>query len=97
MVTEAVRKYFIARPSRINKANAYGEVLITDSCKYKKVQGERGTTAGSPRTFVQAILSELTLQQVRDLQNEVHVVVLVTNARTQRPRELWTEVRDRSV
>ncbi len=24
-------------------------------------------------------------------------VVLVTNARTQRPRELWTEIRDRSV
>jgi hypothetical protein len=58
----------------ITKANAYGEVIITDNCKYK-VQGDRGTSAGSPRNFVQAYLSEPTLQQVKDLHKEVHAAL----------------------
>ncbi len=58
----------------ITKANAYAEVIITDSCKYK-VQGDRGTTAGSPRNFVQAYLSELTLQQVKDLHKDVQAAL----------------------
>jgi hypothetical protein len=37
----------------IAKANAYVEVIIMDSCKFK-VQGDRGTAAGSPRNYVQA-------------------------------------------
>ncbi len=54
----------------INKANAYVEVIITDSCKCK-VQGERGTS----RNHVQAYLSELTVQQVRDLHRDVQAAL----------------------
>ncbi len=48
----------------VTKANAYVEIIITDNCKFK-VQGDRGTSAGSPRNFVQAYLGELTLRQVK--------------------------------
>jgi hypothetical protein len=37
----------------IINANAYVEIIITNSCKHR-VQGDSGTTAGSPRNFVQA-------------------------------------------
>jgi hypothetical protein len=40
----------------IMKANAYVEVIITDTCKYR-VQGDRGTMAGSSKKIVQAYLS----------------------------------------
>ncbi len=55
----------------IAKANTYVEVIITKNCKFK-VQGIRGTAAGSPRNYVQAYLSELTLQEVKVLLKEVH-------------------------
>jgi hypothetical protein len=58
----------------IMKANAYVEVIITDSCKYR-VQGNRGTILGSSKNYVQAYLSRLTVQQVRDLHNEVQVAL----------------------
>jgi hypothetical protein len=58
----------------ITKANAYVEVIITDNCKYK-VQGDRGTTAGSPRNFVQTYLSGLILQQVKDLNRDVQAAM----------------------
>jgi hypothetical protein len=56
------------------KANAYVEVIITDSCKYR-MQGDRGTILGSSKNFVQAYLSGLTVQQVRDIHNEVQAAL----------------------
>ncbi len=50
------------------------EVIITDNCKHK-VQGDRGTTAGSPRNFVQTYLGGHTWQQVKDLHNEVQAAL----------------------
>jgi hypothetical protein len=54
----------------IMKASAYAEVIITDTCKFR-VQGDRGTIASTSRNHVQAYLSELTVQQVRDLHRDV--------------------------
>ncbi len=54
----------------IMKANACAEVIITDTCKYR-VQGDRCGIVSTSRNHVQAYLSELTVQQVRDLHRDV--------------------------
>ena len=56
------------------KANAYVEVIIMDSYKYR-VQGDRGTMVGNSKNPVQAYLSGLTGQQVRDLHNDVQAAL----------------------
>jgi hypothetical protein len=58
----------------IMKANAYVEVIITDSSKYR-VQGDRSTMAGSSKKIVQAYLSGLTVQQVRELHSDVQAAL----------------------
>ncbi len=50
------------------------EVIITDTCKYR-VQGDRGTMLGSSKNFVQAYLSGLAVQQVRNLHNDVQAAL----------------------
>ncbi len=54
----------------IMKASAYVEVIISDTCKYR-VQGDRGTRASNSKNPVQAYLSGLTVQQVRELHGDV--------------------------
>ena len=58
----------------ITKASAYVEIIIADTCKYR-AQGERDTTSGSSRNPVQAYLSGLTTQQVRELHGEVQAAL----------------------
>jgi hypothetical protein len=58
----------------IMKANAYVEVIIVDTCKFR-VQGDRDTIAGRSKNFVQAYLSGLTVQQVRDLHSDVQAAL----------------------
>ncbi len=58
----------------ITKANAYVEVIIADTCKYR-AQGDRGTMSGSSKNPVHAYLSGLTVQQVRELHGEVQVAL----------------------
>jgi hypothetical protein len=58
----------------ITKANAYVEVIIADTCKYR-AQGDRGTTSSSSRNPVQAYLSGLTMQQVRELHGDVQAAL----------------------
>jgi hypothetical protein len=53
---------------RVCRGRHHGQLQV-------QVQGDRGTTAGSPRNFVQAYLSELTLQQVKDLRKEVQAAL----------------------
>ncbi len=45
-----------------------------DSCKYR-VQGDRGTMPGSSKNFVHAYLSGLTVQQVRELHDDVQAAL----------------------
>ncbi len=58
----------------ITKANAYVEVIISDTCKHR-AQGDRGTTSGSSRNLVQAYLGGLSMQQVRELHGEVQAAL----------------------
>jgi hypothetical protein len=58
----------------ITKANAYVEIIIADTCKYR-AQGDRGTTSSSSRNPVQAYLSGLTMQQVRELHSDVQAAL----------------------
>ncbi len=58
----------------ITKANAYVEVIIADTCKYR-AQGDRCTTSSSSRNPVQAYLGGLPMQQVRELNGEVQAAL----------------------
>jgi hypothetical protein len=58
----------------IVKANAYVEVIIADTCKWK-AQGDRGTRSSISRNSVQAFLGGLTRQQVRELHGEVQAAL----------------------
>jgi hypothetical protein len=58
----------------IAKANAYVEVIISDTCKWR-TQGDRGTIPSSSRNPVQAYLGGLALQQVRELHGEVQAAL----------------------
>jgi hypothetical protein len=58
----------------IMKARAYVEVIIADTCKYR-VQGDRGTRASNSKNPVQAYLSGLTMQQVRELHGDVQAAL----------------------
>jgi hypothetical protein len=58
----------------IVKANAYVEVIIADTCKWK-AQGDTGTMSSSSRNPVQAYLGGLALQQVRELHGEVQAAL----------------------
>jgi hypothetical protein len=58
----------------IMKASAYVEVIIADTCKYR-VQGDRGTRASNSKNPVQAYLSGLTVQQVRELHGDVQAAL----------------------
>ncbi len=58
----------------IMKVNAYVEVIIGDTCKYR-AQGDRGATSSSSRNPVQAYLSGLTMQQVRELHGDVQAAL----------------------
>ncbi len=73
---EVFHRQTIAHHQRnvITKANAYVEVIIADTCKYR-AQGDRGTTASSSRNPVQAYLSGLTVQQVRELHGDVQAAL----------------------
>ncbi len=80
MAAKAARKSFIAGLSIahqrkvITKANAYVEVIIADTCKHR-AHGDRGTTSSSSRNPVQAYLSGLTWQQVRELHAHVQAAL----------------------
>ncbi len=58
----------------IVKANAYVEVIIADTYKWK-TQGDRGTTSSISRNPVQAYLGGLTMLQVRELHGEVQTAL----------------------
>jgi hypothetical protein len=58
----------------ITKSNAYVEVIIADTCKYR-AQGDRGKMSGSSKNPVQAYLRGLTVQQVRELHGDVQAAL----------------------
>jgi hypothetical protein len=58
----------------IVKANAYVEVIIADTCKWK-IQGDRGTMSSISRNPVQVYLGGFTVQQVRELHAEVQTAL----------------------
>jgi hypothetical protein len=59
----------------INKANAYVEVIIMDTCKYYRAQGDRGAMVSSSKNFAQVYLDGLTVQQVKELHSDVRAAL----------------------